>query len=85
MTAEAKIREYVLENYLFTEDQSALDNQASFLEERIIDSTGIMEMIAFLEEEFGIEVEDDEMIPENLDSVNALVTFIDRKRGCEAA
>ena len=80
MSVEVKIRDYVLENYLFTDDPSALANDASFLEQGIIDSTGILEVIAFLEEEFGIDVLDEEMIPENLDSIDNLVAFIARKQ-----
>jgi acyl carrier protein len=80
MSIEAKIRDYILENYLFTDDQNALSNQESFLDKGIIDSTGIMEVIMFLEEEFGISVEDEEMIPENLDSVNNIVAFVNRKQ-----
>ncbi len=80
MSIEIQIREYILENYLFTDDQSALINEDSFLEKGILDSTGILEMIYFLEDEFGLKVEDEEMIPENLDSVNNLVAFIGRKR-----
>lgn len=75
-STEQKIRAYILENYLFTDDPSALANDTSFLERGIIDSTGIMEVIAFLQEEFGIEVEDEEMIPENLDSVSNIVTYV---------
>jgi acyl carrier protein len=78
---EEKVRNYILENYLFTDDQSELSSSDSFLDRGIIDSTGIMEVILFLEEEFGVAVEDDEMIPENLDSVNNLVKFIDARRG----
>jgi acyl carrier protein len=81
MSAEKQIRNYVLENYLFTDDQSALANDTSFLDDGIIDSTGILEVIAFLEEEFKIEVKDEEMIPENLDSVNNIVAFVSRKQG----
>lgn len=80
MPVEAKIRNYVLENYLFTDDQSELKNDDSFLEKGIVDSTGIMEIIFFITEEFEIEVEDEEMIPENLDSVNNIVAFVGRKR-----
>ena len=54
---ESKLREFILENYLFTDDPSALANDASFLERGIIDSTGIMEVIAFLQEEFEVEVQ----------------------------
>ncbi|MDH5325885.1 MAG: acyl carrier protein [Gammaproteobacteria bacterium] len=80
MSTEQKIRDYVLDNYLFTDDQNALKNDESFLDKGIIDSTGIMEVILFLEEEFGIEVEDEEMVPENLDSVNNIVKYIQSKQ-----
>ena len=79
MSVEEKVRNYILENYLFTEDQSELNNEDSFLDKGIIDSTGILEVIFFLEEEFGISVDDDEMIPENLDSVNNIVKYISSK------
>ena len=74
-----KLRNYIFENFLFTEDESALGNDDSFMEKGIIDSTGILEVIEFIGEEFGIIVEDDELVPENLDSVNNLTAFIQRK------
>jgi len=80
MSVEQKIRDYILDNYLFTDDQSALANEDSFLDKGIIDSTGIMEVIFFLEEEFGIQVDDEEMVPENLDSVKNIVTYVERKQ-----
>ena len=80
MSVEKKIREYILENYLFTDDQSALSSSDSFLEKGIIDSTGILEVIHFLEDEFKVRVEDDEMVPENLDSVDNIVQFVARKQ-----
>lgn len=80
MSIEQKVRDYILDNYLFTDDQSALKSDDSFLDKGIIDSTGIMEVIFFLEEQFGIEVDDEEMIPENLDSVNNIVAFIENKQ-----
>jgi acyl carrier protein len=79
MSAEATIRNYILENYLFTDDQTALNSNDSFLEKGILDSTGILEVIYFLEATFGIKITDEEMIPENLDSVNNIVAFIGRK------
>jgi acyl carrier protein len=53
----------------------------SFLREGIIDSTGMMELVAFLEESFRIKLEDSELVPENLDSLARVVSFIERKRG----
>ena len=74
------IRKYILENLLFTDDESALQDDESFLDGGIIDSTGVMEIILFIEDTFGIKVNDDEMLPANLDSVNNLVEFINRKQ-----
>lgn len=74
------IRQYILGNLLFTEDESALQDGDSFLESGIIDSTGVMEIILFIEETFGIKVNDDEMLPANFDSVDKLVAFIKRKQ-----
>lgn len=79
MSIKQKIYEYILKNYLFTDDPSALGENESFLEKGIIDSTGILEVIEFLRVEFGVRVEDDEMIPANLDSVARLAEFTQRK------
>jgi len=80
MSVEAKIKSYILENYLFTDDESALGSNDSFLEGGILDSTGILELIYFIEDELAIKVEDEEMLPENLDSVSNIVAFIERKK-----
>lgn len=80
MSAEQVFRKYILENFLFTEDEGELKNTDSFLDSGIIDSTGILEVINFLEEEFNLQVDDDEMIPENLDSVNNVLSFISKKQ-----
>lgn len=79
MSTEEKIRAFILENYLFTDDQSELKNDDSFLDQGILDSTGILEIIFFIEDEFKIKIKDEEMVPENLDSVNKIVAFIRRK------
>jgi acyl carrier protein len=80
MSIENKIRSYILENYMFTDDDSQLPDHGSFLEQGIVDSTGMMEIIYFLEDEFGIAVEEDEMRPENLDSVARIASYIRRKQ-----
>lgn len=79
MQTESKVREFVLKNYLFTTEQSALKSGDSFMKSGIMDSTGILEMIMFLHDEFGVDVMDDEMIPENLDSVDNVVAFLGKK------
>lgn len=75
-----RIREFILETFIFTDDQSALANDDSFLEKGIIDSTGVLELVMFLEEEYGLTIDDEELVPENLDSVNAINGFIQRKQ-----
>ena len=79
MTFDNKLRTFILENYLFTNDQSKLKNSDSFLDTGIIDSTGILEVITFIQDELNITIEDDEMIPENLDSIDSILTFIKKK------
>lgn len=74
-----QLRSFILENYLFTDDQSALDDNSSFLDGGILDSMGILELIDYLDESFAIKVEGDELIPDNLDSINSLIAFIGKK------
>lgn len=75
-----QIRRYLLENLLFSEDESELPDDISLLDRGIIDSTGVLEVVLFLEEQFAIRVKDTEMLPENFDSVNNLVRFVERVR-----
>lgn len=72
-----KIKDFIIENFLFGEDNDLKDD-TSFLEEGIIDSTGVLELIEYLEEEFELEIDDEDMIPENLDSLNNLEQFISK-------
>ncbi len=76
-----KVRQFIIENFLFDAGNEALGDDDSFLDLGIIDSTGILEVVNWIQEEFGIEVDDTELVPENLDSVNSLSTFIQRKTG----
>jgi len=80
MAAKTQIRQFILNNYLFTNDDTKLSDSASLMQSGTMDSTGILELIMFLEENFGIKVADDEMVPANLDSVDNVVSFIDRKQ-----
>ena len=84
MSIKPTIRRYVLENFLFSDDEAALQDGASFLEAGIIDSTGVLEIILFIEETFGFKVKDEEMLPENLDSIDNLVAFVQRKQAVAA-
>lgn len=79
-TVTAKVRGYIMENLLFSNDDAELPNDASLLERGVIDSTGVLEIVLFLEEEFGIAIKASEMLPENFDSVNNMVRFVERSR-----
>ncbi len=79
MEVGAQIRNFIFENFLIGRNDNELKNDASFLDGGIIDSTGILELVSFIEETYGIRVEDEDLIPENLDSVDNIVTYIDRK------
>jgi acyl carrier protein len=73
-----KIRTFVVENFLFGNNEN-LEDTTSFLEEGIIDSTGVLELVTFIEEEFSIVVEDEELIPENLDSIYNVTEYLGKK------
>jgi len=73
------VRRFIGENFIFRDDGDALTHDASLLDAGIIDSTGVLELVCFLESTFGIEVQDDEMLPENLDSIRAISNFVSRK------
>lgn len=73
-----RIRDFIVENFLFGED-NGFTEETSFLESGMIDSTGILEIINFLEETYHIVVEDNELIPENLDSLKNLDRFLNKK------
>ncbi len=75
------LRDYIVENFLFGDTETQFSDDDSFMEKGILDSTGILDLILFLEENFDLKVEDDELVPENLDSINNLVAFISRKKG----
>lgn len=74
------IRKYILNNFLFTDDEDVLSNGESLIQKGVIDSTGALEVINFIEDTFGIRVEDAEMVPENLDSVDSIVHFVKTKQ-----
>jgi acyl carrier protein len=79
MTVDKQVRDYVAGNFLFSDDGYPFPDDASFLEEGIVDSTGVLELVMFVEETFGIAVEDQEIVPENFDSVSRLATYIRQK------
>lgn len=79
---EEKIKKFIKESFLRGEEANpGLKNDTSFLEKGIVDSTGVLELVAFLEETFNFEVQDEELVPENLDSIDNLVRFVSEKLG----
>ena len=73
-----KVRNFVVDNFLFG-NANGLADDTSFLEAGILDSTGVLEVVAFLEEQFGVRVDDDELTPEHLDSIANIGAFVSRK------
>lgn len=80
MDIKEQIRAFVTSNF-YVADPASLDSSASLLDQGIIDSTGVLEVIFFVEEAFGIKVEDSEMLPDNLDSIDKITDFVTRKKG----
>ena len=76
---ESAIRKFIGQNFLYGQGGEALPGTDSFMEKGIVDSTGVLELIAFLEQQFGVTVQDEELIPENLDSVDRVVSFVGGK------
>ena len=74
------VRHFIQENFLFGDDSSHLHDDDSFLEEGLIDSTGVLELVTFLEQTYEISIADDELVPDNLDSISAVAKFVTRKR-----
>ena len=78
------VRAFIVENCLLGQDPG-FDNAESLLESGMVDSTGIMAIVAFLEERFGIDVEDAELVADNLDSVARIAAYVARKRTSDGA
>jgi acyl carrier protein len=74
-----RLRAFVAKNF-YTADPSSFDDASSFLDRGIIDSTGVLELVTFVENEYKLTVADEDMVPANFDSIDALVAFIARKQ-----
>jgi len=79
LDAKNKIREFIKNNFLLGKD-SGMQDDDSFLEKGVIDSTGVLELVSFIEETFGFRVEDEELVPDNLDSLNKVTAYVQRKK-----
>ena len=76
---KSQVRAFIAENFLMGATAAKFADTASFLDLHIIDSTGFLELVTFLEERFGIRIEDEEMIPENLDSLDSIEVYVNKK------
>lgn len=79
------LRTYILENFMFGARAEDLDDNTSFLEKGILDSTGVLELIGHIEERYGVAVSDTELVPENLDSIKRLCSYLEKKGAAVAA
>ena len=75
MSYSSIVREFIVENFLFGENEQ-LDDQVSFFDSGIVDSTGILEIVTFLEERFDVKIEDTELIPENFSSISTIDQYL---------
>ena len=80
MTLRAEVRQFIVENFLLSRDASLLGDAESLTARGILDSTGALELVTHLEERYGIRVQDEELHPDNLDSIEKIAAFIERKR-----
>jgi acyl carrier protein len=78
-SVEAKIRKFIVENFLYGGSSEDLGRDTSFLAEGLVDSTGVLELVAYLERAFDISVADTEVLPDNLDSIGRICVYVDRK------
>ena len=76
-----ELRRFVVSNFLFGQEDDRLGDDTSFMESGIIDSTGVLELVQFVEQQYGIQVEDEDLIPENLDSLSNLAKYVSAKQG----
>ena len=83
METTARVRQFITSNF-YVSDPGALRDEDSLLEAGIVDSTGVLEVVAFLESQFGLAIEDAEIVPENLDSIARIAAFLQRKSAIAA-
>jgi acyl carrier protein len=81
---ETEIRAFLTETFFLGDDAAGLDGASSLIDSGIIDSTGVLELVGFLEEKYTIRITDEELVPENLDSIDHIVDFVSRKRAAVA-
>jgi acyl carrier protein len=79
MEIEQQVRQYILENFMYTDDEGELASDQSLFDSGVIDSTGVLELVGFIEDEFEVQVDDTELVPDNFDSVTRITAYIKTK------
>jgi acyl carrier protein len=80
----SRVREFIKDNFMYRDDRADLADTESLLDAGLIDSTGILELVAFIETEFSIQMADTDIVPDNLDSVDTIVRYVEGKIGATA-
>lgn len=75
----SRVRDFIKENFMYRDDRAELADTESLLEAGLIDSTGILELVAFIETEFSIQMADADIVPDNLDSIETIVRYVESK------
>ena len=83
LNIESRIREFVATNFGFRGATASMDGNMDLLEHGILDSTGVLEVVAFLESDLDVKVDDEEMVPENLGTMSRMVAFVQRKQNAK--
>ena len=84
MEINVQIRDFIAKNLLFSDNGFQYDDDDSFLQEGIVDSVGVMDLVSFVEDNFNVEVDDQEIVPDNFDSINKLAQYVRSKQAVAA-
>lgn len=79
MEIKSELRAYILENFLFTDEEDQLEDGVSLIETGVIDSTGVLDLVGFIEENYEVTVPDTDLVPDNFDSVERIVAYVQRR------
>jgi acyl carrier protein len=82
---QSAIREFLATNFFLADDPADLSSSDSLIEAGLIDSTGVLELVGFLEAQFDVRITNEELLPDNLDSIDNIVRFVERKRAAQGA
>ncbi|GAA2844889.1 acyl carrier protein [Aminobacter aminovorans] len=85
MTQQVKdtVKAFIIDNFLFGDTSYALADDVSLIESGVIDSTGVLELVTYIEDQFGLEMADSDIVPANLDSLVRIAAFIEAKRAAQ--